>query len=692
MQRQLRLILVLSIVVLTAAVVVVLSLTPIYTATTLVMVDPADKNVLAPQSSTGSVAAADARIEGEVLLARSDNVLLTVIEREGLVGNPEFNHQPGLVARFLSFLRLREPVDLDPDQVTQQALAKLARMTSVQRHRATYLLSISVASEDPDQAASLANAVAAAYIDTQLTAKVQSTMDARTKLLEQLDTARQDVVGSDGSFDRYVSQNLATIIDQTGNAELSRIKAELDRLGERRADEASELTALQKALGEQDFAALSSRLADPELTSLEAQRQVLLSAITEPSDEEARTAQLSSLDRELQSRATALIDGRRALVQEIQSDEASQSRNLRLAILSSALSSDTLTEIYDLQQRAELARQQYDQLQARSQQLQAEATLQLPDSRVVSPALRPADPSFPNTGIFLILAALSGLALGIGVAFIYENFIGGITTDEQLAALSRTSLALSIPRAKTQPSRGSVSDLILETPLSAFSEAIRRVRTNVDHQLTKKNFEGQNRAPVIAVTSTVPGEGKTTAALALAQSFALSGRKTLLVDCDLRRPGLHEHLGLAPAQGLIDALAADDPGAALKSAMVTDEDTKLLVLLGSHRSAGATDQLVTSRNFDKLIAGAARAFDVVILDTPPLGPVVDGLYIARKADAVIFLVQWASTSQQDVRRSLLALDGAIDDRNVLVPVLNRQEVAASSWHRRYAHYYSQELG
>ncbi|NGP17870.1 GumC family protein [Devosia aurantiaca] len=539
LQRQVRLIIIVFLATLLVAGSVILTMTPIYTATALVMVDPADKNLLDPQAQVGASNAVDARIEGEVLLAKSDNVLLTVIEEHDLVNNPEFRAGSGTLSQLLGFLRLLEPANNTPEGAQQEALAKLSRMVSVERNRGTFLLSISVASENADQASLLANAVAAAYIETQLSAKVQSTIDARDLVLHQLGAARQAVIASDGSFDRYVGDNLATIIEQTGNPELSSIRSEVDRLGALRMAAAAEQATLQTALASGDYARIANTLADPTLTDLE-----------------------------LQARASTLIEDKRAALQQIQADEAAQLQALQRAILASDLSSNTLAEIYDLQQQAELARQQYDQLQARSQQLQAEATMQLADSRVVSPALRPAHASFPNTGLSLILVALSGLALGIGVAFIYEHFIGGITTDEQLAALAKTNMALTIPRAKTPSSHNSVSDLVLEAPLSAFSESIRRIRTNIDHQLAKKNINGQDRAPVVVVTSTVPGEGKTSAALALAQSYALSGRNTLLVDCDLRRPGLHEHLGLAPSRGLIDALAAQDPGTALKSAMV----------------------------------------------------------------------------------------------------------------------------
>jgi succinoglycan biosynthesis transport protein ExoP len=690
-KRQIQLVIVVFIAVLGLTAIYVFTLTPIYTATTLVMVDPSNKNLLLDQTQMGTSSTTDARIEGEVLLAESDNVLLTVIDREDLVNNPEFQAELGFTARILSFLRLREPTLPTPDQALRQTLAKLDSMVNVQRHRATFLVSISASSKDPDTAAKLANAVAKAYIDTQLSAKVQSTLDARDVLLVQVDTARQRVIETDGSFDRYIETNLGAIIEQTNNAELANIQSQIGELSTLRQSTSQDVATLQTALAQQDFTALSARLADEAIANLEQQRQSILGELTEgsSSSELDLRARLESIETELQQRANEQISGLQSELQDTQANETALRQSLRSAILTSGLPPDTLTEIYDMQQRADLARQQYDQLVTRSQQLQAEATLQLPDSRVVSPALRPANPSFPSTRTILVLAAAFGLALGVGIAFVYERFIGGVTSEEQLASIAKAKATVAVPRIKLQAERSSVADTLVSSPLSVFSESIRRVRAAID-QVLMSNREIADRAPVIMVTSTLPGEGKTSLSLSIARSYALSGRKTLLIDCDLRRPSVHRQLNVESSDGLIDALKSNDPVSKLSEAMIEEQDTGLLTLVGSRNSSAATDQLVTSRNFENLITAATKSFDVVILDTPPLGPVVDGLYIAQKSDAVVMVVQWAATAQQDLRRALTAMDGILDGQKPVVPVLNQVNISSSPYHRRYQSYYTAE--
>ncbi|WIY51567.1 Wzz/FepE/Etk N-terminal domain-containing protein [Devosia sp. YIM 151766] len=543
LRRQFWLVLAIFLAIIGLAGLYLLTLTPIYTATTLVMVDPSSRNLLLDQPQTGASSAIDARVEGEVLLAKSDNVLLAVIDRENLGANSEFQAGPGFADRLLSFLGLRAPLSSTPDDALRQILAKLDSRISVQRHRATFLISISASSEDPDLAARLANAMASAYIGSQLSAKVQGALAARDVVIRQLDAARQSLMENDGFSQRPVEE-----------------------------------------------------------------------------------------------------------------------------------APETPTELYDMRQRGDLARRQYEQLLALSQQLQAEASLQLADSRVVSAALRPDLPSFPNARNMLALAALIGLVLGIFLAFLYEHFIGGVTSDDQLAAIARTRSALVVPRVKLLPDQHSVAEALIAAPLSAYAEAVRRVRTSIDHSLAMASKSEPDRAPIIMVTSAAFAEGRTTLALSIARSYALAGRAALLIDCDFRRPSIHRQLGVGASDGLFNALRSGEMLDNFRTAATEDKQTGLLTLIGSQSSDVATDQLVTSRNFERLLAAAASAFEIVVLDTPPLGHVVDGSYIARQADAVVMVVQWATTPQQDVRKALLSLEPALRGSVPLIPVLNQQKL------------------
>ncbi len=602
LRRQIRLVLGVFIVISGVAAAIVFTLTPLYTATTLVMVDPSDKNLLAGDRPTGAVSANDPRIEGEVMLARSDSVLLEVIAREDLINDPEFQSAPGVTTQLLSVLRLREPVASTPEQALRQTLSKLSSMVSVQRQGLTLLIAISARSEDPDRAASIANAIARAYIDSQLGSKVQNIVDARNMLLAQVAAARVTVVESDSALERYIAANLETIIGTTGNAPVADVEG-------------------------------------------------AIAGVLRPED------------------------------------EARWRQDLQGAMLSGALPADMLAEIYDLQRQSELARQQYDQLAARAQHLQVEASLQLADSRVVSPALRPSEAAWPNTRTLMLLAGLGGLALGVALAFAYEYYVGGVTAPEQLAGLIKASNVVAVPRIKLNGEESSLADLLITKPLSAYAEAIRRMRASIEQGFVRRNHASEGAGNIVVVTSTAPSEGKTTLALSLARSYSLSGRKVLLIDGDLRQPSLHHHIGMQIGDGLVEILRLDDPLPSLSSSLVRDEETGLMVLLTPQRSDLPTDDLIASRPFDRLLEAARNTFDIVVLDTPPLGPVVDALYLARYADAVVYVVQWAATSQSHIRHTYQPFKDVLKQGACVVPILNQQDMGSMLYFRRYGHYY-----
>jgi Mrp family chromosome partitioning ATPase len=179
---------------------------------------------------------------------------------------------------------------------------------------------------------------------------------------------------------------------------------------------------------------------------------------------------------------------------------------------------------------------------------------------------------------------------------------------------------------------------------------------------------------VIVVSSAAPGEGKTTVALSLARAYALSGLPTLLVDCDLRKPSVHQQLGMEASEGLLEYLVGSEQAVDLKSIMTVDTGSGAQIVLGSRRSDIATDQLIAGRTLTRLIAAARQNFDIVVLDSPPVGPVVDGLYLAGMADAILFVVKWSATPQQEVRSAVAALVAARPDTTPILVALNQRDI------------------
>lgn len=344
---------------------------------------------------------------------------------------------------------------------------------------------------------------------------------------------------------------------------------------------------------------------------------------------------------------------------------------------------------FELVQSAERARSHYRTLLARNGDLSVEARLQIPHSRIISRAVVPGRPSSPGPGLILALAAACGLGLGIVLAFARERLAGGFTSGNQLARMTRKPSLGDVPFESFGGGNGSVAALMVEAPLSPFAESIRRVRAGIDGHLDQPNAiagprETQGR--IIMVSSSIVDEGKTALSLSLARAYAASGKKTLLIDCDLHRPSIHRHLDIRPEIGLVEYLAGRDSVKSFAPMIVLDADTGLTILVGSHASDEPTDRLIASPHFGRLINAAVGNFDVVILDSPPLLPVADGLHLARYADIILFVVRWSSTAQALVRDAIGQLETTRLRPPQILTVLNGQGDAPQAYERRYGTY------
>lgn len=697
LRRQLRLILLTVLLVVAVAGGAILVMKPVYSASTLILVDPSRKNLLEPEMQVQSGASDSARVESEVELVKSETTLLRAIAAANLVEDPEFGVRLGFRETLLAFLRIAQPRLPTGAAALQDVLANLRDAVSVQRRGSTYLIAVQVRSVSPARAALLANTIATAYIAGQLEAKIGSTLASRNIISGRIEEARDEVSKSEGAFDAFIDDNIEAITRETGRTDLATLRLQLEQINADRNRFASLADLASGSLARRDWAALTSQLQDAALAKLEDDRQRLQSTLAGTADGTPQAidlkAELAKLETQMDQAAQAELTTLRQQVLTAQAEASDLRTQLRSGILATDLPANILTSIYGLQQNAELARSQYQTLLARLKDLDTQATLQVADSRVVSEALPPGEPSFPNPRLILSLAGVAALALGVGLAFLVENFVGGLTSEEQMRSVLRTSAVASIPRQRSarglaKSAAPGVAGLVTSAPLSAFAEAVRRLRIGIDQQL-KRNSRVDGGGLVIMVTSAAPNEGKTTIALSLARTYALSGRSTLLIDCDMRKPSVHRHLGLEPSSGLLDYLAQGRPPSELPTIMTIDPPSGAQVIVGARRSEMATDHLVTGAAFGRLLKAARDNFEVVILDTPPIGPVVDGLYLAQFAHVVAYVVRWASTSQQDARSGFAAVVDALPPDTGVVAVLNQQDLSRSSYRYAYSDYYTE---
>ena len=693
-RRQLWLIVSVVVGLTAIAAVITYSLEPRYSASAQVFVDTAGKGILDTEETVRNTTADNARVETEVVITRTDEILLSVITSENLVADDEFGVKVSLVDQVLQFLRLGEPTLADSADAAAKVLDNFRDAVSVSRRGLTYVIDVTVTSRDPAKAARLANTVARASIQRQMDTKVAAIQEARDRVQPALEQARQTLTSTSRSIDTFIDRNIELLREQ-GSPGVGMFYDELTRIRGQRERDFQRIQTIDQTLRQNDYGSLFQNLQSDAAKELQQRQEELTGEIARADEDEAieLRSELQRVTDAIRDEATRAMDQYRGQLATAEQQETSVRSNLLNAVMGSNLPDAAVGDLYSLANQVQSAKKNFDDLSMQAGRMDILAALQLPDSGVISNATPPRDPSYPKKRVILPVAFMMSLALGIGLAFVREYFVGGLTSEEQVQSVLRLPLASISPReaeeAAQETGARTLSDIIIRSPLSMFAESVRRIRVAIDQYLFKTQGirEEGSGGTVIMVSSALPNEGKSTIALSLARTYALSGKRTLLIDCDLRKPSLHRHLGLEPSTGFVEFLRGAETGASLPKLTVTDQPTGLTVLLSGRRSNFPTDDLFMGPEIARLIAVARRNFDYIILDTPPVEPVVDGLYLARHADVIVFIVRWAVTPQASAKHAVAALRESAPEGTPILAVLNQQERTKLFGYQTYSDYY-----
>lgn len=693
LRRKIRLILLSMFLITGAALVYLFYATPIYTTTTLLLVDPTQKNLLDPDGvSRISGVGENARIESEVEILKSSAVKLATIEKLGLLSDPEFGARMSLANKIKMALGFENETLTNGAVLLNQTLGRVSAATSIRRRGLTYIIGVSASSTDPQRAADLANAMSQTYIELQIQSKVSTALAAREVLQSQIESARSSLAASEDALDLFIDRNLEQLSAEVDNPELIQTRNALETINAARLASETRSKAGQNAVANQDWSQLALSLEDEAIAALAQQHQDLakrLGNLPEDSDQQTNLrAELSQLDTEIQAQAEAAISAQKSEIVGLNAQAQTHRSSIRANVLQGDLSSATLVQIYELQQESQIAQQQYSTLLTRARDLQAQALVQIADSRIVSEALPPRSASYPNKKFVLMIGLLASLGIGVALALLSEFYVGGVTSVTQLANILPIPVATAVPHLAQGKNQLTIADYVIDAPLSTYAESLRRLRATIDASLPQspQSEDSSGQGKVIMITSAIPAEGKSSLALALARTYALAGKSTLLIDADLRKPSLHKYMGLTPNQGFMEYLR--DFGTQIGDETFYDSDPRsnVGVFLGHHRANVPTDQLLQSSLFEGLIENARKAMDIIILDTSPLIPVVDARYVAAKADIVVDCVRFGVTTQSDLRLALSQLNASVRLGTPILSVLNHDESKVAGY--RYDGYYN----
>jgi succinoglycan biosynthesis transport protein ExoP len=570
---------------------------PQYTASALVLLD--NKRVRAVQDSYDVMAlgfdgASAVDSQSEVL--RSDSIVLSVVDKLQLVKDQEFRaSRPSLlslaISEFWRMLGFSRPAGeevralVDEESERRQVGNMLRGGLGARRLPRTLILEIAYTSPIPSKAAQIANGFANAYLLDQLEAKYDANRRAGEWLQNRIAELKQQALTSDLAVQRFKATHNLTIsggrsIDeqQLGevNSQLVIARAETARAEARYQRMKTILDGHQmdavvtEAIGNSVIEQLRSKFVSA------AKREADLSAKLGPSHGSVLTARsdMREYERLMFDELGRIAELYRSELDIARSREKSLSDNLRGLVGSTATANETLVALRELEREAETYKNLYQSFLQRNQELIQQQSFPITEARVILNAQVPYSPTFPRRTRVLAIMLVFGAGLGVCVAALREFRERAFRTGEQVRAelglefLGMLPLVKLAPGKKSrgkagrqEPEAGSISHeqlspimrFAVEQPLSAFAETLRAVKIAADLTLPDRATR------VVGIVSVLPGEGKSTVAMNFASLLAHLGNRTLLIDGDLRNPGLTRGVAPSAKEGIIEAVLEGKP-------------------------------------------------------------------------------------------------------------------------------------
>ena len=666
---------------------------PVYVATARIEIDRENANILPFQGADSYDYMVDTEnyIETQSKILTSETLALQTIRSSGLVARPEFSGPAGpsdAVATGSLANQTRPP-----------ELSEFLGSLIVKRVPNSRLMDVSFESTNPQLAAQTVNAHIATYVEQNYRSKYESTTQASNWLADQLNDFKIKVQRSEDARISYERQNQIWTLDDKQNMTTQRL-ADINR----QLTEAQNERMKKESLYE--FAKAGNLDAVPQIQS----NTRLADLLKKRNDESATygdalaqygpnfpkvqrlSAQLKDLDDNIQKEKQNVLD-------ELESDyrEARQRENLMSEALDEAKGeanqmAEKLVEYNILKREAEANKALYEGLMTKMKETAITAGLRSSNIRIVDPAMVPATPARPAKGKNITLAFLVGLVGGIGLALLREYLDNTVKTPDDIETLARLPSLAVVPQfAGTNGNKrrtmltgfsGNGYEKRIELvaqhlPKSQMSEAFRALRTSI--LLSQADHPPQ----VILVTSALPREGKTTAAANLAVTLAQLGDSTVLVDADLRKPGIGRllNLGAGKYAGLSSYLAGVS---SLDLVSVPHPAIPNLVAIPTGPLPPNPADLLSSHKLADAIAELRTKFKFIVVDSPPIMAATDAVILSVQADGVLLVVRSGETPKVAFTRTRDLLNSV--KCRILGVVLNAVDSSAPDYYYSYRYY------
>jgi succinoglycan biosynthesis transport protein ExoP len=705
--RRWKHILCIAAVVVALTTLVLMTLSPRYTATAQVFLQPRKEKILGAEQIVAELNLENSNVDSQLSVIQSINLLRRVVEREKLVDDPEFVEERGLlsfVSNVWNSFGQQEAVptngetsDGDQNYVPQNVLnviKKLRDAMNVERVNRTYVLSISVSSKDPGKAVRLANAVANAFVVDQVDARYEAAKHASAWLSERIEELRLQVRASEENVAKFRRENNLIATSSEGKTTIT--DQQLSELNEKlisaRADVAEKRAKYEQAKsvvenggdiqGIPDVVrseAISSlRVQQAEVARKEADLAARYGA-RNPTLINAR-AERRNIDRSIESEVRRILLNLKNDFEISQAREKSLEASLDHATGKTGLDNNVGVRLRELERVNEANKTIFENFLARAKITQEQSSLEESEARLISPATKPSQPSFPKKGLTLAIASVFGIILGIASGMALDSLNPGYMTASEIETKLGYPVLASVPLLGEKELR--INDAIVDPsvylerkPLSRYSEAVRAVRVGI------RIADVDSPPKVVLVTSSVASEGKSTLIRSLAVSAAKGGQKVLLIDCDLRHPSTTKFFQAEKQNGLVEVLTG----------MVNFEEAACtrngFTLLPAGLKSQNPPDLLGSERMKHLLAELRSSFDLILIDSPPVEPVIDAKVLRKITDKVVFVVRWQRTERETVARNVDDFAGAKVLAGIVLNIVDETKTPRYGAYASYSGYY-----
>jgi polysaccharide biosynthesis transport protein len=670
---------------------------PVYTASAKIEIDRENTNILPFQGadSYDFMMDLDNYIETQARILTSETLALQTIRNLSLAGSPEFAGGGSSDAIATG--------SLENQKLPPQIGAFLGSLT-VRRVPNTRLMEVSFESTDPRMAAQILNSHLRNYIQQNYTSRYEATAEASKWLQSELEELSVKVRRSEDARIEYERNNQIWNVDDKNDK--SNVTTErLSDLNKQLTDAQSE-SLKKEALYE--FARTGDADAVPELRDnsvlldMQKKRADLSIQYTDAVNQygpnypkvQRLQAQLKDLEDQMGRERKGIIEQLGSEYREAKQHEDLLSRALDEQKAEVNVMSEKMIQYNILKREAEANKSLYDSLQTKLKEAQISSGLKSSNIRIVDPAMIPSTPSRPAKTRNIALAFLVGLVGGIGLALLREYLDNTVKTPDDVETLARLPSLAVVPAfgegassakrtgflrstASTNGHEKRIELVAQHLPKSQMSEAFRALRTAL--LLSQADHPPQ----VILVTSALPREGKTTAAANLAVTLAQLGDKTVLVDADLRKPGVGRllNLGTGKYAGLSSYLAGVS---SLDLVTVPHPAIPNLAAIPTGPLPPNPADLLSSHKLTEAIAELRKKFKFVVIDSPPIMAATDAVILSVQTDGVLLVVRSGETPKEAFTRTRDLL--ASVKCHLLGVVLNAVDSSAPDYYYSYRYY------